>query len=161
MPAGIYVPGNCIFKVSNKHIRLICWKFRWLCSTLIKTPEWSQLTLSLLLTLNIFSKSIKCFYLWHLSKCLTKTWEMWFWLFLSRKSKNKKMKIKKVKGKKSCKRIGQEYVLAWPKIVWYFLKLQWKQKLNLIAHIVFKFFKFKTSDNLVGWEPMPDNGSPK
>ena len=25
----------------------------------------------------------------------------------------------------------------------------------------FQFFKFKTFDNLIGWEPMPDNASPK
>ena len=36
-----------------------------------------------------------------------------------------------------------------------------EEKINLIPHIVFKFYKFKTSDNLVGWDPMPDNASPK
>ena len=28
-------------------------------------------------------------------------------------------------------------------------------------HIVFKFFKFKTSENLIDWEPMPDNANLK
>ena len=35
------------------------------------------------------------------------------------------------------------------------------EKINLIPHILSEFFKFKTTDNLVGREAMPDNVSPK
>ena len=34
-------------------------------------------------------------------------------------------------------------------------------KTQLGSHIVFKFFKFTTSDNLIGWESMPDSANPK
>ena len=44
---------------------------------------------------------------------------------------------------------------------WSFCCLNGGKKINLINHIVLQFFKFKTSDNLVGLEPMPDNVSPK
>ena len=34
-------------------------------------------------------------------------------------------------------------------------------KIQLDTSYSFQVFKFKTSDNLVGWEPMPDNANPK
>ena len=34
-------------------------------------------------------------------------------------------------------------------------------KNQLDTSLVFDFFKYKTSDNFIGWEPMRDNASPK
>ena len=39
------------------------------------------------------------------------------------------------------------------------MEVNWK--INLTAHLVFGIFKFTTSDNLIGWEAMPDNANPK
>ena len=36
-----------------------------------------------------------------------------------------------------------------------------EDKNQLDSSCSFQVFKFKTSDNLVGWEPMPDNAGPK
>ena len=46
--------------------------------------------------------------------------------------------------------IGQEYFEIITQNRTIFLLVSMKQKINLIPHILFEFFKFKTSDNLIG-----------
>ena len=57
---------------------------------------------------------------------------------------------------KSCKSIEQEYSGVITQNSTFFCSLQRNQ---FITDIVFEFPKFETSENLIGWEPMPDNAS--